>query len=63
MAIMLSNLLVLLMVGVSIVWGQERSKGEEEEEEGVKQYIGHEDSVGVSVCKVHISAIRWRFYT
>jgi hypothetical protein len=25
--------------------------------------IGHEDSVGLSVCKVHISATRWRFYT
>jgi hypothetical protein len=26
-------------------------------------YIGHEDSVGMSVCNVHISATRWRFYT
>jgi hypothetical protein len=26
-------------------------------------YIGHEGSVGMSVCKVHISATRWRFYT
>jgi hypothetical protein len=25
--------------------------------------IGHEDSVSMSVCKVHISATRWRFYT
>jgi hypothetical protein len=25
--------------------------------------IGHEDSVGLSVCKVHISATRWRFYS
>jgi hypothetical protein len=23
----------------------------------------HEDSVSLSVCKVHISATRWRFYT
>jgi hypothetical protein len=25
--------------------------------------IGHEGSVGLSVCKVHISATRWRFFT
>jgi hypothetical protein len=25
--------------------------------------IRHEDSVGLSVCKVNISASRWRFYT
>jgi hypothetical protein len=25
--------------------------------------IRHEDSVGLSVCKVHISTTRWRFYT
>jgi hypothetical protein len=24
--------------------------------------IGHEDSVGLSICKVHISATRWRIY-
>jgi hypothetical protein len=26
-------------------------------------HIGHEDSVSMSVCKVHISATRWRIYT
>jgi hypothetical protein len=25
--------------------------------------IGHEGSVGLSVCKVHISATRWRLFT
>jgi hypothetical protein len=25
--------------------------------------IGHEDYVGMSVCKVYISAIRWRIFT
>jgi hypothetical protein len=26
-------------------------------------HIGHEDSVGLSVCEVHIYATRWRIYT
>jgi hypothetical protein len=30
---------------------------------GLDVWIGHEDSVGLSVCKVHISATWWRFYT
>jgi hypothetical protein len=25
--------------------------------------IGHEGSVGLSVCKVHMSATRWRLFT
>jgi hypothetical protein len=28
-----------------------------------KNAIGHEGSVGLSVCKVHISATRWRLFT
>jgi hypothetical protein len=28
-----------------------------------RYHIGHEDSVGLSVCKERISACRWRIYT
>jgi hypothetical protein len=30
---------------------------------GLITTIGHVDSVGLFVCKLHISATRWRFYT
>jgi hypothetical protein len=31
--------------------------------ESAQLVIGHEDSIGLSVFKVHISATRWRIYT
>jgi hypothetical protein len=37
-------------------WGRGRRKGR-------KVIIGHRDSVGMSICKVHISATIWRIYT
>jgi hypothetical protein len=43
------------------------NQGQQIEEEDIQlvyfTLIGHENSVGLSVCKVHISATRWRFYT
>jgi hypothetical protein len=30
---------------------------------GMRELIGHEGSVGLSVCKVHISATIWRLFT
>jgi hypothetical protein len=29
----------------------------------IRLLIGHEGFVGLSVCKVHISATRWRLFT
>jgi predicted PolB exonuclease-like 3'-5' exonuclease len=37
-------------------------KNQEPLETYVRVCIGHEDSVGLSVCEVHISDTRWHFY-
>jgi hypothetical protein len=39
------------------VWGGSNSTID------TSETIGHEGSVGLSVCKVHISATRWRLFT
>jgi hypothetical protein len=58
--------------GTTIVDEEEEEEEEEDEEENngekvskfkIAMSINHEDSVGMSVCKVHISATRWRIYT